>query len=138
MTFSRSPAFPILGLVTVIAGLLIFTALSHAAGYRLVLPARLALATAFMALGVWLTCVYWRRVDEAARDAQMSAWYWGGSIGALAGLAFEAVAPSTGLADRLQAALPHVNPLLVGGGIVGLAQVAGFLIAWAIWWAGKR
>jgi len=43
-----------------------------------------------------------------------------------------------GLSEHLQSLAPHMSQLVMGGLIIILAQLAGFLLAWAIWWAGKR
>ncbi len=34
-----------------------------------------------LALGLLGAVSYWRRLDEAAREAHKFAWYWGGSVG---------------------------------------------------------
>ena len=97
-------------------------------------------ATGVLLLVCFAAIPVWRRLDEVAREAQQSAWYWGGSIGSCfaLGLAVYAVRAPVG-------ALPAaVNALTVntafGAGVlacVGL-QILAFGIGWAIWWASKR
>ena len=98
---------------------------------------RLALALAVMVAGIWAACRYWRTVDEAARHAQRWAWYWGGSLGMALGmivLALVAVGPM----DLAPSGAKPGMLMFYGGGIVVIAQMAGFLAAWAYWSARRR
>ena len=95
-----------------------------------------AVGLPLIGLGVlWLMGLYWRRLDEAARTAQQSAWFWGGSIGM--GLALALLLPPT--SPRW---LPtDVDPLLMaplGGVVVVAGALIGFLVAWAAWWIRRR
>ena len=138
MTKLRSSrALPILALIFLL-GLAARFAMDHIEGigpgaHWLVLLLSLPVA-------VWLTLLYWRRIDEAAREAQKTAWFWGGSVGALLGLAgvvsWASDDPTLGgflAADASPA-------LLVQSGAIGVlvGQTAGFFIAWAIWWWRMR
>jgi hypothetical protein len=82
----------------------------------------------------------WRRLDEVAREAQQSAWYWGGSIGSCfaLGLAVYAVRAPVGALPAAMNAL-SVNAAFGLGVLACVAlQILAFLIGWAIWWASKR
>jgi hypothetical protein len=93
-----------------------------------------AMAVAFAAC-IW----WWRGIDEAAREAHKWAWWWGGSgglaVGAvlLATLTFDHDGPTT--ADVGLSA-----PDLVAGGMwtIMLFQLAGYAVAWAVWWLKHR
>jgi hypothetical protein len=97
------------------------------------LAAAYAAAMAWALAFIWL---YWKRLDEAAREAQKFAWFVG-STGAIV-----LTAPIM-LFLRLGALpLPHgVTPAVgfgLGFAMLGLAQLIGFLIAWAGWWWARR
>jgi hypothetical protein len=103
------------------------------------LPAALAVGAL---LGAVVTVVYWRRLDEAAREAHKSAWLWGGGGGLL--LAFLAL-PALLLAPELPSGLPRFSErddpagwLVNGVALVFLLQTAGYVAAWLVWWARKR
>jgi hypothetical protein len=88
--------------------------------------------------------MWWRGIDEMAREAHKQAWFWGGSIGLTL-----AVLPITfgwwGLRGRPMEGLADLSPndILFGGVVVGfLAATAfsllGYLIAWLIFWMRNR
>jgi hypothetical protein len=89
-----------------------------------------------------IACIpYWRRLDEAAREAHKAAWLWG-SMGvlylALGGAAFIfALQPALALPEKFGGASP-ATWLAVGLTVACYAQMIGYLIAWAIWWMRKR
>ena len=105
----------------------------------------ITLVTGVFALGVgigalWFCFVYWKRLDEAAREAHKFAWYWGGSLGLAV----------SGLLVGLQARGPPASPLLWPGfeadatgylmtGALGVvtAQIIGYGLVWAGWWLWK-
>jgi hypothetical protein len=118
-------------------GLLAITILRHAV---------LALSsTAWMLSGAYVAAMawalgflwlYWRRLDEAAKEAQKFAWF----VGSTAALVL--TAPIM-LFFRLGALpLPHgVTPGVyfgLGWALLAFSQLLGFLIAWAGWWWAKR
>lgn len=88
-------------------------------------------------LGGWITLLYWRRLDEAAREAHKFAWYWGGSLGMLV-----AFAAALLVIERNAAAFvwPGWDPspsayLFTGAMMVLCAQVIGYILVWIGWWA---
>lgn len=87
---------------------------------------------------------FWMRsIDEAAREAHKSAWYWGGTVGlAVGGVAvIMAVLPQ---AETL--ALPsffsgRTDPAAyMATGAFGMLtlMLIGYLVAWAWWWWKRR
>lgn len=81
--------------------------------------------------------VYWRNIDEAAREAHKFAWFWGGVAGMMAMLPIT-VATST---ERLVAMFGQHSPAewAIGGMMALLiAQMAGYGLVWAGWWLRQR
>jgi hypothetical protein len=87
--------------------------------------------------GVW----WWRLLDEVAREAHKTAWFWGGSLGLMIGM--------VGFLFAI-----HIDPGLIrrglwGGtspegyvalGILGVTatQLVGYTLYWAAWWLRRR
>ncbi|WP_296819510.1 hypothetical protein [Brevundimonas sp.] len=94
-----------------------------------------------LAVGVlWACLAYWRRLDEAAREAHKFAWYWGGSAGlGVAGLAIGYLAGLGETADLGWLGLDGSasSYLIVGALLVVAAQVVGYVLVWAGWWLWK-
>jgi len=134
------PARPILGLVLLFGVMFALIGAQRMLGLALPAGGRLALAAVILIATSWLVRLYWRAIDEAAKDAQKTAWFWGASLAAIPGVVLLEVlsARRFGLSEHLQSLAPHMSQLVMGGLIIILAQLAGFLLAWAIWWAGKR
>lgn len=91
---------------------------------------------------IWLRG-YWRSIGEVARDAQKTAWLWGGTAGgiiAMIAMMIPLLAPLFQDVTGQTGAGPSMNNLIFLGGAVTvfLAQVAGFLAYWAYWWARTR
>jgi len=97
------------------------------------------MTTAYAAAMAWalgFLWLYWRRLDEAAKEAQKFAWF----VGSIAALVL--TAPIM-MFFRLGALpLPHGAPpgvhFALGWVMLALLQLLGFLIAWAGWWWAKR
>ncbi|WP_337186554.1 hypothetical protein [Phenylobacterium sp.] len=121
------------------AGLLLAGAITglRGAGYQLEPAGLFALFLLWAVGSAWLVAGYWRSLDEAAREAQKWAWYWGGSIGMGVG-AIAIVFEPLGVAALLPAAASRADLLAYGAGVVMAAQLLGFLIAWAWWWGSRR
>ena len=90
-----------------------------------------------------VTIGWMRAIDEAAREAHKSAWFWGGCGGMAVGGVFFILA-STPLVESLQ--LPswfggRTDPaayMATGGAILALLMTAGYTLAWAWWWWRRR
>lgn len=84
----------------------------------------------------------WYLIDETAREAHKSAWFWGGSFGAFIGmLAFVFWFRFGGLHSGLWLGVsPHQAFALVLLGAAGIvfAQAVGYAVAWALWWVRRR
>ena len=93
-----------------------------------------------MAVGVWLVAMYWRRLDEAAREAHKWAWFWGGNVALLpliVGLFFLLERPDleVPLWPGLQAG--PAGYVATGGFIVVFTLLIGYSLAWLYWWLWK-
>jgi hypothetical protein len=97
------------------------------AGHGRVPLAVMVLACAILMGVALLACMpWWRRLDHMARDAHLTAWYWGASFGG--GVALLATIASSGFR----------SPLFQGGALVFLAEVAAYGVCWLGWWAMRR
>jgi hypothetical protein len=89
----------------------------------------------------------WRATDEPAREAHKFAWWWGGSIGLLLALLSSLfLGRENPIADYALRSLASGRPnwppesLSFLGGLMfaALAQMVGYGLVWAGWWAAKR
>ena len=138
MTWTRSPATrAILGVLAVYILMIGVLMGMRWSGLQVGSSARVGLAIAFTIPMGWLVLNYWRAIDEAAREAQKWAWFWGGSGGMAVALVtllnwprwvIETLADGPGPIDALHAGAA----LLIG------AQLVGFLAAWIFWWVRRR
>ncbi|MDQ8028096.1 MAG: hypothetical protein REJ23_05180 [Brevundimonas sp.] len=89
-------------------------------------------------IGAMVLCVWWwRRIDEAAREAHKWAWWWGGCFGLAGGGAVLLTALSRD--DSLDlVGLSQSNILAAGMTLMMLCLVTGYTIAWVVWWAQRR
>jgi len=103
------------------------------------------LTAAYGAAIVWAVvflALYWRRLDEAAKEAQKFAWFYG-SLGATLLSAPVVVQVRLTGAEWLTGVLPHAmtSPgamFTLGWMALFVAQGAGFCLVWAGWWWAKR
>ncbi len=85
-----------------------------------------------------IVVLWWRRVDEAAREAHKWAWWWGGSPGmAAGGIGVMALINGEWADARLAGFEPDT---LVGLSVVAVlgVQIVGYTLAWLWWWAVRR
>ncbi|GEM_PF-857965 len=97
----------------------------------------LAVAAVTVVAGIISAVVYWRVIDEAAREAHKFAWWWGGSLGGVACLLAVLFAHSPALEAVLGQQKPAVW-LALGMLAMLLMQVVGYVLAWAGWWLARR
>jgi hypothetical protein len=87
-----------------------------------------------------ISVLCWRALDEVARDAHKTSWYWGGSFGLL--IAFLAyIAADKVNPDLLVTLARGSEPTdFIGLGLLVtiMAQLVGYLIVWAGWWFVRR
>lgn len=103
------------------------------------------LVVTVVALGVaagalWFCVVYWKRLDEAAREAHKFAWYWGGSLGlAVSGLLVGLLARGADASAFLWPGFESnaTGYLMTGALAVVTAQLVGYALVWAGWWLWK-
>lgn len=99
------------------------------------LRAILLAITVVFVLGVSL--IWWRGADEAVRESHKWAWYWGGSVGISAGMVVFALLSW----DSRLITLPPLEPadaVMLGMALILGLQVAGYTVAWALWWLRRR
>lgn len=94
-----------------------------------------AVMAATLAVTVW----WWRRLDEAAREAHKWAWYWGGSAGMMLGMAAVLTLATRDVdIERFLPADTNTGDLIVGGMLsILLFQLAGYTLAWGWWWLAR-
>ena len=105
---------------------------------------------AMLAAVLWALCcagLAWLRTDEVAREAQKSAWFWGGAFGLVAALMAAGTMPLFPGAWRAAFAaidahrggwpLPALS-FVLGVMFAALAAACGWLAGYALWWSAKR
>jgi hypothetical protein len=102
-----------------------------------------AVAVASM-IGAMVISVAWMRsIDEAAREAHKSAWFWGGCGGMAVGGVFFILASLPPAADIqipawFSGRTDPVAYAATGGAALALLMTAGYTLAWAWWWWKRR
>ena len=98
-----------------------------------------AIVTVAMAVALAACIWWWRGIDEAAREAHKSAWWWGGSSGMAIGVVILTVL-TVHDDGSTSATVGMTAPELVVAGMwtILLFQLAGYTVAWAIWWLKHR
>ncbi|PZR31666.1 hypothetical protein [Caulobacter segnis] len=98
----------------------------------------LTIGGAIIALAAFVgAVVYWRNIDEAAREAHKFAWFWGGSNSILLALPLPFLIGD----QRLIALFGQRSPTeWLAIGVVGLivVQMVGYGLVWAAWWLRQR
>jgi len=111
--------------VSLIGGLLAASIAAHGRGQApfavLALLIAIILGVTFAAMLPW-----WRKLDHMQRDSHLTSWYWGGSFGGGLGLLLII------LIDR------EPNQLMLGGALVWLAQLIGYVVAFIGWKIAHR
>jgi hypothetical protein len=132
----------VLILLAVMAPLLAAPFLLQASGLHPPLEVRLLIAVLVVIPAFLATCNYWRNIDEAAREAQKWAWFWGGSIGMALGVLAIAIGFVRPEWFDIAAMLPEhataLSGIFYGAMAMVAAQLIGFVLAWAYWWARRR
>lgn len=85
--------------------------------------------------------LWWRKADEAVREAHKWAWFWGGSFAMVLGLGLLAL---DGLMDGIigagiTEAFVYVGSGFQAGFLMALVLLTiGYGFAWLLWWAKRR
>lgn len=96
---------------------------------------------ALMAVVLYIGLVWWRSVDEAAREAHKSAWFWGANIALALGAVWLALAVTNPDLLPLPAGVEGESEAAAfasGAFVTLMVQAVGYAIAWAIWWLRRR
>ncbi|WP_334161904.1 hypothetical protein [Phenylobacterium sp.] len=92
-------------------------------------------------LALVASIMWWRLLDEVARDAHKTAWYWGASLGMFVGLVGLILLERTegGLITAgLNGGTTPEAFVALGAILVISAQLVGYLLVWVGWWISKR
>lgn len=146
---SRKPLKPLgaPGLIAVVVATLFLGLLGGlAAAFLTEQPGRMGVILTAVTLSVVMAGAlgvaawWWRRVDEAAKEAHKWAWYWGGSCGMLVGGVGLLTLSIRGGDIALPASLGETPAELLALGMMAImmCQTVGYLIAWAGWWWSRR
>jgi hypothetical protein len=102
-------------------------------------PPAVAASGALIAMAVVsvASVIYWRNLDEAAREAHKFAWFWGGSASLVLVIP---ILPLLNTAQLVAAFGPHPPSDWVIGGVLSLLglQVVGYSLIWVGWWLVRR
>ncbi|MBJ7486004.1 hypothetical protein [Brevundimonas sp.] len=90
---------------------------------------------------LWVGVAWMRSIDEAAREAHKSAWYWGGTAGMAVG-GVGVILSGLDQAEALRFAVSgRTDPaayMAAGAMLMLLLMLAGYTIVWAWWWLARR
>lgn len=101
------------------------------------LPVFGAIVAGLLAVILPLTVVYWRMIDEAAREAHKFAWFWGGQGGICVVLVWALFGGAEMLTTQF-ADLKAAGWLVIGMAVLMAGQVIGYGLVWAGWWLRQR
>lgn len=99
------------------------------------------LIAASLLLVAVVSVIWWRNIDEAAREAHKWSWYWGGSAGLSGVLVLFLLIYMTGGSfgrDLIASVGLTGRELELGMATGAVLPVIGYAIAWAIWWWRRR
>ena len=84
---------------------------------------------------------YWRRIDEAAREAHKAAWLWGGGVVSVIAVGAAALLYALQPALSLPAVVGEASPatwVAVTLSAFIYAQMIAYALVWALWWLRRR
>jgi hypothetical protein len=110
---------------------------------RIALWLVIGVAVVLMIGAMAVTIGWMRSIDEAAREAHKSAWFWGGCGGmAVGGVLIIVASVPQAAAFRIPEGLAvRSDPaalMALGAAALGLLMTAGYTLAWAWWWWRRR
>lgn len=100
-------------------------------------------AVAMMGGAMWLSVMWMRSIDEAAREAHKSAWFWGGSAGMTVGgvacmLAALEPAKTISIPVWFEGRSDPVAYAATGAFAMLTLMLIGYAVAWVWWWWSRR
>jgi hypothetical protein len=101
----------------------------------------LSLIVAALVMAAVIIFIWWRNIDEAAREAHKWSWYWGGSAGLCIVLVLFLLVNLTGgqFGHDIIAAWGLAGRELEAGMAAGVLPPAiGYTLAWGVWWVRRR
>lgn len=108
------------------------------------LGAYLLITLGVILVSIPLSLSWWKQIDEAARDAHKTAWFWGGSIGMSLAILITALNMffDGAILIKLGEAY-HISDIQKFGFEFGLLNVMtfmgfGYAIHWGLWWRQRR
>ncbi|PHY17507.1 hypothetical protein [Caulobacter sp. BP25] len=115
------------------------------AGYHIAKDQSLAISPVILGAGfvglallaAITSVVYWRNIDEAAREAHKFAWFWGGSSAMLLVLPVPFLIGDARLVALLGQHAP-TDWFAIGVTALIIAQLIGYGLVWAGWWLRQR
>jgi hypothetical protein len=117
------------------AGSVLLRGQDGAAGLALTAAVMTVASAGALALCVW----WWRGIDEAAREAHKWAWWWGGCTGMAVGAAALMTLSFRDDGSTVDSLGVGAVDLITGGMFaILLFQLAGYGVAWAVWWLRHR
>lgn len=93
------------------------------------LAAQLVVAAGSAGLMLWALAPWWRSLDEAAHEANKSAFFWGGQFGILFALLLGVIEMTSAPFQR-----PRMPEWMLGVIIAIICQSVGYAIFHLIWW----
>ncbi|MDB5470744.1 MAG: hypothetical protein JWR84_2304 [Caulobacter sp.] len=113
------------------------TALFSALGLKPTAWLASGIAATVFALTFWFAWKWWQAIDEAAREAHKTGWYWGGTAGLLISLVLftglHFADPAVSLA-RYAMIEGDAGLILTGIAVTITAQLIGYGLVWSGWW----
>ncbi len=103
----------------------------------------LIILIAVLAVSFPMSLSWWRQIDEAARDAHKTAWFWGGSIGMTVAILISALnlffdGAFLNWLGRVYFIKDVQKYGFEFGVIIVMACMGvGYMINWAMWWKGR-
>lgn len=100
-------------------------------------------AVAMMGGAMWLSVMWMRSIDEAAREAHKSAWFWGGSAGMCVGgvgcmLAALDGSKTLNIPVWFEGRTDPVAYAATGAFAMLTLMLIGYSLAWVWWWWSRR
>lgn len=93
------------------------------------LTAQLAVAAVSAGLMLWALAPWWRSLDEAAQEANKSAFFWGGQFGIFFAFLLGMIEMTSTPFQR-----PRVPEWMLGVIVAMVCQLVGYAIFHLIWW----